>query len=150
MTPRQLRGNIKRLPANTPKHKALEQALCEGVGFGNAWYNSQKEHWLGWLDEYDGPGAYGRQTDKPRTAQYAYNHIQCAPMLFWLADALVFAEETLDDAFDAVLAAPKRNASQCAALRTVISWPEVHRHLIKAPKPNVLSDIFGAPTLKRL
>lgn len=26
-----------------------------------AWYDTQKEHWLGWLADYDGPGYYGRQ-----------------------------------------------------------------------------------------
>jgi hypothetical protein len=102
----------------------LEQALGEGIGFG-AWYSSQKEHWLGWLGEYDGPGAYGRQTGKARGARYVYNHIQCAPMLFWLAEALEVEENALDAAFEAVLAAPKRNASLCAALRRVIPWDVV-------------------------
>jgi hypothetical protein len=27
-----------------------------------AWYRTQKEHWLGWLREYNGPGYYSRQT----------------------------------------------------------------------------------------
>lgn len=66
MTPRELRRHIKRLNPDTPKHKALEHELGEGVGYRNAWYSSQKEHWLGWLAEYSGPGAYGRQ--KARSA----------------------------------------------------------------------------------
>lgn len=134
MAPRQLRQHIKRLDASTPRHKKLEHALREGVGFGNAWYSSQKEHWLGWLIEYDGLGAYGRQTGKARDARYAYNHIQCAPMLFWLAEALDVGDQELDSAFEAVLAAPRRNASQCAALRKVIPWEAL------APKLEALSS----------
>ena len=83
-----LREHIKTLDPDTPMHRALEIELGEGVGFGKAWYGSQKEHWLGWLREYNGPGAYGRQTGKSRDAKFAFNHGQCAPMLFWLAEAL--------------------------------------------------------------
>ena len=39
---------IRRLPADPP------------YGDPNVWYPNQKEHWLGWLREYDGPGAYDR------------------------------------------------------------------------------------------
>jgi hypothetical protein len=42
MNARQLRRKIKTLNADTPLHKRLETALEEGVGFGNAWYGSQK------------------------------------------------------------------------------------------------------------
>jgi len=51
------------------------------------WYTTQKEHWLGWLGEYHGPGAYGRKTKTKRDARYAYNHIVEAKMLLWLIEA---------------------------------------------------------------
>jgi len=137
MSPRELRDHIKRLDPSTPRHKELEKALKEGVGFGNAWYSSQKEHWLGWLAEYEGPGAYGRQTDKRgRDAEYVYNHIQCAPMLFWLIEALGFADIELDKAHLAVAEAPKRNASQCAALRKVVPWERVATALVQMQHPS--------------
>ena len=39
---------IERLPEDAPRDR-------DGV-----WYRTQKEHWLGWLSQYEGPGAYGR------------------------------------------------------------------------------------------
>jgi hypothetical protein len=72
MTPRILRCYINNLPEYLPRTKEMEAAISVGVGFDGAWYRSQKEHWLGWLAEYDGPGAYGRSAKTPRDAQYAY------------------------------------------------------------------------------
>ena len=143
MNARRLRRKITRLDAETPLHKRLEQALQEGLGFGNAWYNSQKEHWLGWLAEYDGPGAYGRQTRQPRDAQYIYNHIQCAPMLFWLAEAVTIPEDTLEQAFIAVLAAPKKNASQCATFRKLVSWGNIEVRLLALERNSILSNVHA-------
>ena len=51
------------------------------------WYKTQKEHWLGWLGEYKGPGAYGRKGGKDQGAEYAYNHIVEYRMLLWLIEA---------------------------------------------------------------
>lgn len=146
MGARQLRRKIKRLDAEKPMHKELEKALQEGVGFRNAWYESQKEHWLGWLAEYDGPGAYGRQTGKPRDAKYIYNHIQCAPMLFWLGEAVEMPTETLGLAFGAVVAAPKRNASQCSAFRKLVPWEAIDARLLERGRIGLLSkarDLIG-------
>jgi len=129
MNPATLREYIKTLPADTPLHRELEHRLGEGVGYRNAWYSSQKEHWLGWLGEYNGPGAYGRLTAKRRDAQYAYNHGQCAPMLFWLAEALELPAPQLAAAYAAVTDAPRRGASQCGAFRKVIAWPNIEAAL---------------------
>jgi hypothetical protein len=43
-------------------------------------------------------------------------------MLLWLAEALELPENELQAAVVAVLAAPARNASRCAALRNVLPW----------------------------
>ncbi len=134
MRPSDLRRRIKRLAADTPRHKALEHALGEGVGYGSAWYGSQKEHWLGWLAEYGGPGAYGRKGDAKRDARYVYNHIQCAPMLFWLAESVGIEEDLLSRAFEDVTHAPASNASQCAVLRKVVPWEMIEG---KLPKPRL-------------
>jgi hypothetical protein len=75
MTPISLRKHIARLPENTPHHLALTHALKIGAGYDGAWYTSEKEHWMGWLAEYDGPGAYGRQSDQRCDARFVYNHI---------------------------------------------------------------------------
>ena len=64
------------------------RTLPEDMPHGNprVWYRTQKEHWLGWLEGYDGPGAYGR-TQANRDAKFAYNHIVEPKMLLWLVDA---------------------------------------------------------------
>lgn len=125
MTPRVLRAHIAPLPENPPQYRKLETAIQIGAGFDGAWYRSQKEHWLGWLREYDGPGAYGRGTSTPRRASYVWTHIQCAPMLFWLAEALDAPQATLNVAFEAVINAPGKGASQCAALRKILLWSDI-------------------------
>ncbi len=51
------------------------------------WYRTQKEHWIGWLDEYASSGVYNRKTNTPRDARYAYNHIVEPRMLLWLIEA---------------------------------------------------------------
>jgi hypothetical protein len=130
MRPKVLRHRIKQLDANTPRYRALEIALGEGVGFGTAWYGSQKEHWLGWLAEYSGAGAYGRKLDPARDARFVYNHIQCAPMLFWLIEALGVFEDRLGGISSAIIEAPDANASQCAALRKLVPWSDVEAALL--------------------
>ncbi len=117
MTPETLRAHVRPLPEYLPRTRAMEKAISVGVGFDGAWYRSPKEHWLGWLSGYNGAGAYGRSNQTPRNARYAYNHIQCAPMLFWLAEALGFDTDKLDAAYDAVIAIDAKGARQCAALR---------------------------------
>ncbi len=48
--------------------------------------NERREHWLGWLDEYDEPGFYNRLAGQNRSAKYAYNHMASAGMLLWLIE----------------------------------------------------------------
>lgn len=129
MTPKVLRSHIKPLPEYLPLTKALEDATGVGAGYDSAWYRSQKEHWLGWLGEYDGPGAYGRSDAAQRNGEYIYNHIQCAPMLFWLAEACDIARPKLELAFEAVAQVERKGARQCAALRRTIPWSEIERGL---------------------
>ena len=52
MTPLQLARKIKSLPAHPPHTVALEKLLLRGRP---TWYASQKQHWLGWLEDYASP-----------------------------------------------------------------------------------------------
>ena len=122
MRPSELRKIIEPLPPGGPIHLQLTNDLRIGAGFSNAWYSSQKEHWLGWLGDYSGPGAYGRANWENRTAEFVYNHIQCAPMLVWLAEALGVPSGKLIAACEDVKAAGARSASQCGALRKAVPW----------------------------
>lgn len=121
---------IKQIDPDTPQHLRLAAALQEGAGCNGAWYATEKEHWLGWLREYSGPGAYSRNVLIGRDARFIYNHGHRAPMLFWLAEAVGVEHENLNAAFRAVVTAPLRNASQSSALRKVLPRELVEFRLI--------------------
>lgn len=129
LTPAGLRAVIGRLDPDTPRHKELERVLGPGAGMKTVWYRSQQEHLAGWLAQYDGPGAYGRKIQSGRTARFAYNHFQCAPALFWLAEVLGVDDATLTRAFDATAAAGRRTASQCGALRREVPWATIEARI---------------------
>ena len=122
------------LDPDTPKHKELETLLRIGVGYGDPWYRSQREHWLGWLGDYHTPGAYNRSMKSPSEARAIYNRINCAPMLFWLGEAAGLPNSQLDRAFDAIAEkASGRVASQCGAHRKVVPWADIEAALLKLP-----------------
>ncbi|MDW4551519.1 hypothetical protein R5H32_19410 [Defluviimonas sp. D31] len=122
------------LNPDTPRHRELENLLKIGVGFGNPWYGSQKEHWMGWLGDYHTPGAYNRSQTSPTDARAVYNRINCAPMLFWLCEAAGVAQQQLRNSFDGIAElASGRVASQCGALRRVIPWSDVEANLLGRP-----------------
>jgi hypothetical protein len=94
------------------------------------WYTTQKEHWLGWLREYHGPGAYGRRSETRRDAEYVYNHIVAVEMLLWLIDA-AGVEPSLVSAARRSAAKAKALASKSAAVRRHVPWAEVGKVLWK-------------------
>jgi len=110
--PADLARKIKRLPADAP-------VIREGV-----WYKTQKEHWLGWLSGYDGPGAYGRKVHARRDARFVYNHIVCADMLFWLAKAAGVNAQLVEAARDAAKQEVSLQ-SKSAAIRRNVPWSEI-------------------------
>src|SRR5690606_31435310 len=108
---------IKRLPTDPPVHDPRK------------WYRTQKEHWIGWLDEYAGPGAYGRKTPSPTDARHVYNRIVEPKMLLWLAEAAGVSAEKVGEA--------KRQAATATSLqqaagrvRRLIPWEDVE-HAIR-------------------
>lgn len=129
MTPKELRDHIKRLSPRGPVARSLERSISGG-GMRVVWYSTQKEHLLGWLSDYDGPGYYGRSTWN-RSAEFVYNHFQCAPGLLWLAEAAGVPRFALIKAKKAVMASGGNSASQAGALRRVLPWPLVEA-LLKA------------------
>ena len=90
-----------------------------------AWYSSQKEHWLGWLAEYDGPGAYSRKNTRKRDAQFVYNHIVNPKMLIWLAEAAGVPKQQLQRAYMAALSAGTRMQAMSSAIRHVIPFSAI-------------------------
>ena len=107
---------IRRLPSVEPHSKP-------GV-----WYKTQKEHWLGWLREYDGPGAYGRIPGKNRGARFAYNHVVCPEMLLWLIQAAGVSQSSVEAA-QRTAAEGTRLMQRSAVIRRCVPWPELQRAL---------------------
>src|SRR5205807_7122038 len=135
MKPDELARHIQKLPERPPLTTAFEEAWTArwasdpGEKDRPVWYTSQKEHWLGWLSEYDGPGAYGRKAWSGRDAKFAYNHINNAAMLVWLAEASGLPGATVLAARKAALDAGPNFASMCAAVRRLIPFAAVERML---------------------
>ena len=121
---------IEGLEPFLPRCSALEAAISVGVGYGGATYWSQRGHWQEWLSDYDGPGPFGRMVDHGRRMDGIYRRIACPPMLFWLAEAVGVAGDKLDSAFGAVMAAPARPTSRCAALRRIIPWETIEAAMV--------------------
>ena len=131
MTPKSLRNKIAKLRVTAPVTESYSRALEDRDIWSSAgvWYRSQKEHWLGWLEEYDGPGFYGRKTQGGRTAEFVYNHINCPPMLLWLAEASGVPKKDLLAARRSALVGPAKRGSHCALIRKAIPWAVVEARL---------------------
>lgn len=130
MAPRTLRSWISKFPSNPPITTAFERALGEVSTWNRTkvWYSSQKEHWLAWLREYNGPGCYDRKVWE-RSAEFVYNHIVCPPMVLWLGEASGLPKTKVREAKNAALAAKPSLASQAAAIRKVILWMLIEAQL---------------------
>ena len=104
--------------------------LPEDEPHGNpkVWYRTQKEHWLGWLSEYNGPGAYGRQTGIKRDAKYAYNHIVEPKMLLYLIRA-AGVKPNLVKAAEEAAAAGATMMQQSGTIRRQVPWHVVREGL---------------------
>lgn len=120
MTPQDLRRRLARLHPVGPVTESLERAL-RAPEQREPWYVTQQEHLLAWLREYDGPGYYGRAR-WDRTAEFVYNHFNCAPGLLWIAESAGAPRPLLQKAKRAVLAAGPRSPAQSAAVRRVFPW----------------------------
>jgi len=100
---------IQELPSDKPRNHP------------GKWYRTQKEHWLGWLGEYAGPGAYGRKGGKDRGAEFAYNHVVEYRMLLWIIVA-AGVEAKLARMAEAVVDKTKPLQANSAAIRRIVPW----------------------------
>jgi len=119
-TPAELRRAIRKLsPASPVTDRFSARWRKQGGGqqeCKEVWYKTQHEHWLGWLAEYNGPGAYNRKVVK-RSAEYVYNHVVNPQMLAYLAEAAGVHRFLLRKAINEALA--KRGSM--SAMSSVIS-----------------------------
>lgn len=116
------RQAIQRLPSDDPQDNP------------RTWYKTQKVHWLGWLSEYNGPGAYGRKTGQRRDAKFAYNHIVCPEMLLYLVKAIplrIELVEAAEKAYQGNLSLMQKSG----AIRKVVPWSEIYLMLFERKRP---------------
>ena len=130
MTPNTLATKIRKLRVRVPMTNEFERMLVRRGAWNNhdAWYSSQREHWLGWLSEYQGPGYYGRKNSH-RSAEFVYNHIVCPPMVLWLAEASGVPKTRVSEARHAALSAKEQLPARCAAIRKIIPWEMIEARL---------------------
>jgi hypothetical protein len=128
-TPAELRRAIARLQPHGPMTERWEAAVFDARSGNARWYKTQKQHWLGWLADYTGPGAYGRQ-NWDRSARFVYNHVVCPPMLLWLGEASGVSRAVVAKAADAAMREQSSYSARCAAIRRVIAWDMIERQLV--------------------
>ena len=151
MTPQALRRTIKGFEATPTVTASFERALTKQGTWSaeRVWYRSQKEHWLGWLSEYDGPGAYGRETSVVRSAEFAYNHVVCPPMVLWLGEAVGVKTSLVIQAKKAALGASRKLQGKCAAIRRIVPWSKIEESLLNSAAPDSLIRAYSIKELLR-
>ena len=96
----------------------------------DAWYVSQKEHWIGWLYHYNSPGAYNRKIVDGRDARFVYNHIVCPGLLTYLADKGGVARNLVQEAKE-IESGSGTEMTRAGKIRKVIPWEIVHSALLR-------------------
>jgi len=118
-TVRDLRDAIARLQPDPP------------AAHPGKWYRTQHEHWLGWLDAYAGPGAYGRTRPSPTSARAVYHRIVEPKMLLYLAEAAGVDAAAVARAREAVASATSMMQAS-GRVRRIVPW-EVVAPLLPPP-----------------
>jgi hypothetical protein len=151
MTPQALRRKIKAFEATPPITRSFERALTKQGTWSpeGVWYRSQKEHWRGWLSEYDGPGAYGRKTSAVRSAEFVYNHVVCPPMVLWLGEASGVKTSLIIQAKKAALGASRKLQNKCAAIRRIVPWSKIEESLLNSAMTDGLTRPYSIKELLR-
>jgi hypothetical protein len=114
----ELLAKVRRLPAITPQASKLPL---------NHRYETFQEQWIGWLEQYDGPGYYGR-ADGKRDARWVYQHLNNGNMIVWLNEAAGESPSTVEatiadmQRFDVV-------QSQAKIARSHLPWERVAKLL---------------------
>jgi hypothetical protein len=111
------------------KVKTLEEFLpISGKMPLSSHHESHRDHWIKWLDEYDGPGYYGRKNHN-RDAAYIYSHLQCASMLVYLGEAAGVETNAVHHAFLIATNTAGNRSAVSGATRRVLPWAMVCKAL---------------------
>jgi len=104
---------IERLPSDEPKVRL-------GI-----WYTTQNQHWLGWLDNYNTVGAYGRKPGMNRDAKFAYNHVVCPELLLYLIKAINIPPDLIELAEQAYQSG-MTEMEKSGKIRKIVSWSIIY------------------------
>ncbi len=75
-------------PRRRTAHGSFRDTSCGDDGVAaTAGYENQREHWLGWLKDYNGPGYYVREDWEVDDARTVYNRVGNPAMVLWLGEA---------------------------------------------------------------
>jgi len=98
-------------------------------------YNTQKDHWLGWLNPAAGTGTYPRVNGSQRDARDVYNRIVEPKLLLWLITASGVRRELVHAAKQAAEGTASM-AGKSAAIRRHVPWHVVAETLSRVPDNN--------------
>jgi hypothetical protein len=120
---------VRHLPENTP----IASTLTPGY--------SGKQSWINWLSNYAKTGDHPLRAQRP--ASFIYNHWWNAPIFIWLAEASGVDQERVRKAAKIIAASSGNTTTQAAAIRRILPWHLVAKHLQKErkPKPFELGDL---------
>lgn len=110
--------------------QSFEARIGVGVGFGKAWYRTQKEHWIEWLRKYSTEGPYSRCIRPYAPAKLVYNRLRCPPMLLWLSEALCVREARIIVAAEAAASSSGSIGTMSAVIRCHLPWHVVAYHIM--------------------
>jgi hypothetical protein len=112
----QLLVAVRRLPAAMPQSDRLPKS---GDG-------THKDHWIGWLEEYNGPGYYGR-SNWHRDAQFVYQHLNCGPMIVWLNEAAGEDAALINRTIREMRRSGPRAQTEAMTVRRLLPWERAAR-----------------------
>lgn len=122
MTPKQTAAKIRKLPVMAPMTTSFDRVLTGRGCTSHSWpMGCHKQHWINWLKGYRGAGHYGRK-NWHRSAEFVYNHINCPPMVLWLAETSGVPRGKVANAKQSALSAKPSLPAQSAAIRRIIPW----------------------------
>lgn len=128
----QFRSVLTALPAHLPISDDFEQDFPQKQG---AWWKSQRQHMLGWLDHQltRGGGKFSRKA--PNTsARLAYTRLNSAPAIVWIAEAVGVDADLVQAAVEEARAEPNRRR-HCGILRRHLPWSLIAEHAEAVARP---------------
>ena len=124
------RSKLLRIIRKLPEHQPISCTVLPPTV-----YPSHKAHWIGWLDDYVAGRTYYGRKHHDRSCQYIWNHLQCGPMLVWLAEATKAADRNpLLTCVRICRIEDWRGAAKCGEIRRLLPWVIVLKALEALPR----------------